>query len=325
VEPRSEDAEVLAGVPLRSRGKQSPARMLLMLLTVLATIGILGWLIYRQREVLLTRQWTVNVPYLLLSFLLYCLIVLMTTAVWSAIMKSFGHKVRYAQHFRALTISALGKRLPGTIWFVAWRINYYRAEKISGKLVSLASGVELAVSVLSAIVISGVFAYDILRQYVLGIWGILALLLICLAVVHPRVIRWTLSKFKLDAVTLAYRDIIAWVGVYVFVRLCVGILYFLTANIFVHVPLERLPFIIGSCGLVAALSTFLFFFPSNFGFAEISYSLLFSTWMPSSMAVIVVLANRILVTLYDIILGGISFVWELSEKKRADRLNHLAK
>jgi len=107
----------------------------------------------------------------------------------------------------------------------------------------------------------------------------------------------------------------------VFARLGVGLLYFLIANIFVIVSVERLPFIIGSCGLVAALSTFVFFLPSNFGFAEISYSLLFSTWLPSSIAVIVVLSNRVLVTLYDIILGGISFLYEVIEKKRT---NHAA-
>jgi hypothetical protein len=288
--------------PVSRRKKYSQwVRYLFIGFSIVLTLGILGWLVYREREVLLHYDWHLQYAFIAYSLVLYSIVILLTSLVWGWILAALGYPINYWKNFRAFNISALGKRLPGTVWFVAWRMNLYKSEGFPTRIIPIASGVELAVSTISAVIVAAIFAIPVIQQYSFSLWGILILLALNTVMLHPRLIRWVLQKLKVDAKGLEYKKILLWIAAYVFIRILVGGLYFLIASIITPISIEHLPLVIGACGLVAALATFLFFSPSNLGFAEISYSLVLSTFLPSSIAVIVVLAYRLLVIVYEII------------------------
>lgn len=292
-------------------------RLFFILISLPLTLGILGYLIWRQRDILLSYRWTFRPEPALLAFGLYTVILFMTAWIWVRITESLGgQKISFWKHFRAFCISALGKRLPGTVWYIAWRAQIYGEDGYSARLVSLASGIEAAVSALSAVIVSLIFAIPILLQYNLSIWGLVIIFLISFALVQPRVVGWLRRRLGLEALRFRRRDLLFWTGAYVIIRILVGTMFFLVIGILYPLPAGDLPYVIGSQALVAGLAMFLFFFPSNFGFAEVSLSLLLSNIMPSSIAVVIVVLNRILVVFFEFVWSFVVVIGELIRKKR---------
>ncbi len=290
-------------------------RLLFMLTSLLLTLGILGWLLWNQYDMLLNYPWDIDIVSLLYAFSIYSLVLFMSTLVWGWITGSIvGKKISFWKHFRAFCISALGKRLPGTVWYVAWRAQIYGEEGLSARAISLASGIEVAVSMLSAVIVSFFFAIPILVEYRLSVWGLVVILAFSLVLVHPSVIAWFRGRLGLNSERINRNLIVVWVLSYVVIRILFGLFFFMVINIFYSLPWQNLPYVIGGQALVAGLSMLLLFLPSNFGFAEVSLSLLLSSIMPSSIAVIVVILNRILTIFFEFIWSFIVIVNELIHK-----------
>lgn len=292
-------------------------RISLLAIPVLVTLLILGWLVYRQWPAIQQFKWTFHWQYFILTLVVYLILWIMTIQVWSFILRSFGHTIGFWDHFKVMTISALGKRLPGTLWYVPFRANFYKEHQVSARLVTVASGVELSVSMISAIIITGFFAFDLLRSQTYPLVGVILVLLISAVSLHPRFISWIQKVLKLERIPLNYRNILGWVGFNLLIRIGVGVLNFLLINIFFPIPIEKLVFVIGATGLVAALSLLVIFLPSNLGLSEVTYSLLFSTFLPSSIAVMIALMIRITMTFLDLLTGGLAFLFMIWRKKPA--------
>lgn len=287
------------------------------LISIPITFGVLGWLLWRQREVLLNYDWNIHIWPGLLAFGLYTIILFGTAWVWVWIMESMGgQKISFWKHFRAFCISALGKRLPGTVWYIAWRAKIYGPDGYSGRLVSLASGIEAVVSTLSAVIVSLIFAIPILLTDQLSLWGIIIISIISIILVQPGMIARLHKRLGLEDVQFKRKQLFLWTIVYIFIRLLVGTVFYLIINMLTPLSINNLPIIIGCQALVAALTMFLFFFPSNFGFAEVSLSLMLSSVLPSSIAVIVVILNRLLMMFFELIWTLIVVINELLVNKR---------
>jgi hypothetical protein len=73
--------------------------------------------------------------------------------------------------------------------------------------------------------------------------------------------------------------------------------------------------LIGSWSLVGTLSFLVFFLPSNLGFSEVGWSLLLATLVPSALAVVVAVVNRIIVLIYEIVtVAGILLLIRLARR-----------
>ena len=277
------------------------ARKISTLIAIVFTFVILGALINHEKETLLNHRWTINWIALLVAFVLYSLALLLASSVWVRIINSLGMPIRFGQHFHYYCISMLAKRLPGTIWYVVYRSQMYEREGLSPKLTSLASGVELAVVIISGIMVSILFAAPILLEYQAGIWVILLLLFIGLSFLHPQVIKWFMQKLNLQSQVFSYLQVILWLGMYVLVRLLSGALVFSIANIIYPLPFDQIDYVVGGWSLVGVLSNILMFMPTNLGFTEVSFSLILSKVIPSSMAVLVAVLSRITITTFELV------------------------
>jgi hypothetical protein len=273
------------------------------LLMFTGVIGVLGWLIWRQREVLLTYSWNIRFFPLLLSLMVYVGIQFLIVFLWSQIIKVFLEKSDYWKDFQLIILTNLGKRIPGTVWYIGWRIQLYRELNLTTSIVSLASGVELAMLIVSGFLVSLLFAISILVKYSSSMWIAGVLVVLCLFFVNPKALKWLIKKTGGDPDRLKFSNMILWVALYFWVWVLGGVMLFCIANTLFPLPISELGFIIGSWSIVGIASYMLLFLPSNLGFTEIGLSLLLSQIMPSSMAVLVAVSSRILTTLFDIFLA----------------------
>lgn len=281
------------------------ARKISTLIAILLAAVIFGYMIYRERDILLSRQWTVNWLAFLIAFLLYSLALMLASYIWVGIVNSFGLSVGWRQHLRYYSVSMLAKRLPGTVWYVAYRSQMYEKEGVSPKVTSFASGLEFAVTIISGIIVSLIFAIPILAKYQSGIAGIAAIFLVSLIILHPRVLKWLLFKLKIQPENFSYRLVFRWVLLYILLRLLSGALVFSIANMVYPLSLSELDYVIGGWTLVGVLSNALLFLPTNMGFTEVTFSIVLTNILPSSIAVIVAVLCRLIITFFE-------FMWAIS-------------
>lgn len=278
---------------------------------IFISTAILGYLIYSQKEILIAYDWNINWVLLAPIFILYTINLFMVSLVWALILGALGIKASFFAHVRNYSIANLMKRLPGTIWYVAWRTQSYNSDLgASPKLISLASGIELAVFGIATVLISLVFSIKTIVDDSLKIWGLLGILGACSFLFLPGVQRKFFSWAGELNQKIKIIDLLKWTGIYIITRFVGGSILFLVTNLFISLPLDLLPSIIGIHSLVAALSLVVFFLPSNFGFTEVGISLLLSSFIPSSIAVIIVIVNRVLVLVFELAWGAFSFYFK---------------
>jgi glycosyltransferase 2 family protein len=295
--------------------KSSKGRAVSTLVAVVVTALILGLMVYREREVLFAQKWSINWAAVLAAFFFYSLCLYLAVKPWTWIVEAMGVKVKFWDHFRYYCISQLARRLPGTVWYVAYRSQMYQKEGLPVQLTTLASGVELALSIISGILLSVLFAVPLLKQYQAGVFGIGALLILCLGFLHPRVIGWILKKFGSSIERFEYKKILLWVLVMVLMRLCSGILVFAIVNIIYPLPLANLMYIIGGWAFIGVLANILIFSPTNLGFTEVSLSLVLSSIMPSSIAVLAAVLSRLSITLFEFTWAIVGLLVEKASRK----------
>lgn len=282
---------------------RSPAQLLVAAGTVAFSIAILGFLLYRERVQLFQLQWHVDPLLIGSAFLAYLLGLTLATLIWANLMQRLGSTLPYATHIDYFCLSHLAKRLPGTLWYIAGRTYLYNQAGESLRLVAFGSSLELVLTFVSGCVTTLLFAgYALAEQTPLGWWGWLLLAGSGFLLLHPKLLHYLLQRFKMaDAPRLQYSQLLLWVFLYSVIWMIGGFVLYCMSNLVTTVALRHLPYLIGSWSLVGTLSFVVFFLPSNLGFTEVGLSLLLVTVIPSSLAVIVAVINRIFLLLCEII------------------------
>lgn len=267
----------------------------------LAAVAVLGYLVYRQKEMLLSYPWQINPALFLLSFFVFSIDLMLVAVIWGWIMNTIGRRLDYRKHLRYYILSNIAKRIPGTLWYLASRAQFYKNEGIDYRLTSLASGVELAISIMSGVLASLIFAIPIVLNYGLNPLALAGILLAGILLLHPRVTAFVFRLLKVEAVHFGYGTTIQWLIAYIPAWILGGTVLFILANSFMPLPLQQAGYVIGSWSLVGIVSYLLFFSPSNLGVTEVGLSLLLANIMPSPIAVILAITTRIAIIFYEII------------------------
>jgi hypothetical protein len=241
----------------------------------------------------------------ILSFVFFIFAMLLPAVLWGQILNALGIRLTYLKHIRNYCISNVAKRIPGTVWYVASRAQLYKEDGIDLKLTALASGIEMALITLSGTLVSAVFAFNIILDQRINPWSLVAAFLIGCIFIHPRVVQFVFRLLKVEATMFSYKDILLWLIWYLVLWVIGGIVLFLIGNAVTPIPIQNLGYVIGSWALVGVLSSLLFFSPSNLGITEIGLSLLLGQIMPLSVGVVIAIAARILIILFEIIWASI--------------------
>ncbi|MCE7984236.1 MAG: hypothetical protein DYG89_23930 [Caldilinea sp. CFX5] len=287
---------------------RSPARLFLIAGTLVCTLAILAFLLYRERELLLQIQWRFD-PWLVIgAFLAYVFGLMMAVLVWADLMHCFGSTLPATTHMEYFCLSHLAKRLPGTVWYLAGRSYLYKQVGESLRRVTFASSVELLITFLSGMLTSlFFFGYSLTELTRLPWWGWIALAALGLLLLHPRSLHYWSQRFNIsDLPTLHFGRLLLWIALYSLAWIVGGLILFVVCNLVIAVPLSHLPYLIGCWSLIGTLAFLVLFLPSNLGFSEVGLSLLLATIVPSALAVVIAIVNRVIVLIYEI--AGIAVV-----------------
>ena len=270
---------------------------------LLLSTSILAYFIYRERDVLLNHEWTIEWGFIVAAFCLMMVALALPSYVWTNLMHTMGNELSSVEHVRAYFITHVARRLPGTIWYLLGRNYLYKQQGESMRLVTVASSMEFVIGVSSGAFVSLLFARFIWTELSqIYLLFLLAALILGLLATHPRTINWGMVRMRLATMPqIRYRTIIVWFLIYAVIWVLGGIILFLTANAITDVSTADLSYMIASWCLVGTMSYLVFFLPTNLGITEVGLSFLLSAIMPSSMAVLVAVFSRLLLMAFEII------------------------
>lgn len=281
---------------------------------IVLTGGILGYLVYQQREILLSYHWQIHWLPLVGTFVLHAAVLLLGAFVWASIINIVSVQMPFMQHFKMFCMNMVARRVPGTIWHVVYRAQAYNRFGLNLKITSLSSGIELAVLILSGVISIILFAYPLLAKFGISYWVLVILVIIALAFLNPAFLKWIIKKSSADSSRIKFKDLLKWIAIYILLWIGGGGITFLFINVFYYLPIQQLGFVIGCWALVGTIAQAMVLLPSNFGFNEVSLSLLLSQVMPSSLAVVVLISQRIVLTFFEIFWSVLSLLL-LKDKK----------
>jgi len=275
-----------------------------------AAVLLLAVFFYRNWPTLWGYVRAADYRWLVASFFWYTLDLILAALGWAWVMRGLTGPGDWRKHFTIYCVSNVGRRLPGTFWYVAGRTALYQAQGVSVGVVSLASGLEYILLTAAAIVtvlvglpFGATFEPVLVASMGLG----LILALVCL---HPRFIRFILNNLDRDAPAgLRYRDTLAWVIWYLSVWAGGGVLLYTVIRAFYPLPLANLPFVISTWAAAGVAASVVFLAPSGLGVTELSLSLLLSAVLPVTLAVGLAVFLRLLVTFYELVWAIVAWLW----------------
>jgi len=266
--------------------------------------------LYRNRVVLWSYVRAADYGWLAISFVWYTFDLGLAGLAWGWVMRGLTGEGDWRKHFVIYCVSNVGRRLPGTFWYVAGRAVLYQAQGISAEVVSLASGLEYILLTAAAIliVLAGLpfdarFEPILIAPMMLG-------LIVALGCIHPKFIRFTLRLWRKDVPeSLRYRETLIWVIWYIGVWAGGGVLLYSVVRAFYPLPLADLPFVISTWAAAGVAASVVFLTPSGFGVTELSLSLLLSAVLPVTLAVGLAVFLRLLVTFYELVWAIVAWLW----------------
>lgn len=256
--------------------------------------------LYREGSALLAQLTHINPLGIGLSFVSYSGALALAILGWSAIASRVTNVRNLKRHVKVYCYANLARRIPGFFWYVLGRAHLYRDDGAGTVSVSAASVIEMVL-----IVLSGLISYALLnlgRWPTQWTWGLIVGIGLGLAIIHPRLLQWILSKIKYaNAVDcIRYRDVAIWLVVYIGVWVMGGLALFSVVWAIQPLKIAQVPGIVAVWSLSGAISTVVIFLPVGLGVREATLSLLLLPFIPAPLSVTVALMMRVLITLYEI-------------------------
>lgn len=272
-----------------------------------ASALLLGYILYRERATLLGYHFAIDYLSILKGFLFYTGTLLLSVVVWQGIMGLYGKKIPYFDHFLNVSISNIAKRIPGTIWYIVWRSELYQRHTITGKETAVASALEVFFQMISGLILSLVIGRSLLIQYrTAGIILYSIIALFTLLMIIPKSSQFIRSKLNIQITKIQVSQWISWIVQYMIIWVLGGLILFSVSKMVYPELTASLSQVISIWVFVGVFSYFLFFLPTNLGLSELGISVLLSAFMPPGLAVIVSVATRVIIIIYEIIWAVIS-------------------
>lgn len=217
----------------------------------------------------------------------------------------------YLRMFTIVTVTQLGKYIPGSIWHFAARISSYKENSLSNKKTAKAMLLENAWLVGSALAF-GLLLLTIekpealLTKY-LGLtlpatlWEFLPFIVFILWLVGLVL----LDKFLLDKRSFSLSRLIRLVLIQIAIWACLGGSFYL---IFQGALVEHFLLILGGYAISWMVGYVFIFAPSGIGVREAVLVALFSTIVPTQQIAAYSIVHRLIYTVVEVLLGGIGFV-----------------
>lgn len=291
---------------------QSKVLQYLKWIWVIAIVLFIGIFFYRNLPEAIEYLETIPGGYIFLSGLLVVVAKFLIVDLALLSVKTGEWHPPYFHMFTILTVSQLGKYIPGSIWHFAARINSYKENSLSNRTTAQVMVIEniwmvtgatafgvFLISIQHAITGITIFSNFSLPEW---IWTLLPWLTIILWVTGLIILnhRYPLIKGR-SAFSYILILILVQTGIWTFL----GGSYYL---LFINAGIQNLFLILGGYALSWIAGYVVIFAPGGIGVREFVQVALFSSIVPAEQVVIISLMHRMLYTIVEVLLGLIGFL-----------------
>ncbi len=286
---------------------------------VTAIFLFLGKMVWDNWNQVRDASFTFKVFPFILSTLIFVLSYFIQVWAWYLVTLRLEIALSPLETLESWFYSQLGKYLPGKIWLVLGRFYFYRSKGKSKKNITAALYVEM-VTMFSAAGL--IFLAVLVVHREIGLFhsweefGWLVLLLFFgLFFLHPRVLQeilnWFLVRWKREPISLSvsYAHILWILCVCLLSWIAGGIGFYLFIVSFYSVASGTIPFLTGALAASSMLGLVAIFAPSGLGVREGALVYLLSFVMATPVAVIISILTRMWMTLIEIGLIGVVYLF----------------
>jgi uncharacterized membrane protein YbhN (UPF0104 family) len=296
---------------------------------VVAIFVFLGKMVWDNWNQVKDTSFTFEVYPLVLSTLIFAFSYLIQVWAWYLITLKLGIALSLPETIKTWFYSQLGKYLPGKVWLLLGRFYFYESKGKSKKTISVALYFEMVTMIAAAglIFLAALIFYREIGLF--NSWnpsGWLVLLsLLGFVSLHPRVLQkilnWILVQFQRETIslTISYSNIL-WILFICIVSWVVGgIGFYLFIDAVYPVAPQYILFLTGALAISSTLGLIAIFAPSGLGVREGALVYLLSLMMATPVAVILSILTRIWMTLIEIALIGMVYLFHKFQKREKRR------
>jgi glycosyltransferase 2 family protein len=287
------------------------------LLLKLAWWGFLGValvlvlrVVWQNRELLMSAIKSARLEYLIFTLLAYLSSIAAIAGGWHIIMARMCRQPSLRINLKIYIYTLAARRIPGTVWHIAGRALFYQNLGVAKRLTSLASGIEVILSIVSGLMVGALAIFTFWKVTIATLAIFLGVEIIGLMLIHPRVLRGLLKRLRFDSSqpSITAYDIFVCLILYVLMWVFGGLMtYSMLLVLYNSLSSSDTLVVISIWAITGSISFLTFLLPSNFGITEATLSLLLSNFVPLHVAISTAIFLRIFTTLCDIILSSISF------------------
>lgn len=260
----------------------------------MAAVVIANW------DTLKNYHWQLQPIWLLYALLFMMVDLFLGAWGWHLLTARLANYDNHRKNIKIWWYANLGRRMPGTVWYIAGRAALYEQVGVRKLTVAVLSGLELALILLSGIVVT-LFslpfwgsAINITGEFS-RLWILPILVPVCVLIIRPRSLEkiWGKLSGQKAAVQLGWRDTLTWFTYYCLVWIVGALVLFSIINSFQPLPLDRIIDVMGIWALVGTISLAGTLALAGLGLREISLSLLLTLMMPFPVALIISIVTRL--------------------------------
>lgn len=289
-------------------GHNAHWRRITLALILVASLGVVLWIIVRDWYNLTTYAWRFEWGYLALSGIAYIVALALAIAAWIVIMAGLRARLPWKEHGRYFLYSWMARRLPTPAPFVASRVLLYEQAGVPRRL-SLAGMLweQLLLFASGGWLVVLLFPFTPALSARLPLAPTALLAVVCAGLVlQPRVLarglNWLLRRWKREPLTamLTVPGALSALGLHTLLWLSGGVIFFLMVRSIYIVNWDLLPLFIQiwvASGLIGYIS---FFVPVVPGVRDMSMIALLTIVVPLSVALIIALLVRLWITLNEL-------------------------
>jgi|GEM_PF-1995512 len=304
---------------------------------LVVTIVIFAYLIWKSQKAIcyLIHSDIHFAPiYLVLSLLSQLVGVLLAAGIWSDILHHVGVNTGYLFDLQVFCASALGRKIPGAIWYALGRFALYRKRRQPNSSVLLALIVEAVVTAVAGLAVFaislGTGSSDYLSVFNKSnflFYSILAFVFL-IAFIQPTVIRLIAKRVlenKGDKNNLQFYSLNLWhtlrwlIAEILVVTLGANVAFFLIKSISTDISVS-MGGVLGAWGLAVALGPLAMWLPLDAGLKNGVMYVALVPFIDSSTAALFTLIWRMWVTLLELSFGLVSSI-SLSQYMKRDNDN----
>jgi glycosyltransferase 2 family protein len=291
-------------------------------IVVLIIFFFLGRMLYLNWEELSRHEWEINIPFLIIAFLIFLMSLSIIVGIWKRLLGKLGASLSYKKCFEVWFIALVSKYIPGKIWSSVGRVYLAKEEGVPPKVTLSSLVYEYALSGVSAFL----FGITLVLIYMgrEGVGNFLLLLYLIppvLILLHPRVFKAIASfllkktKRKVTLETLGYLDMLKFSGLYMFNWTVLGVVAYFFVNAIYPVPLNIFPAVAGIFALSVFAGLIAIFTPAGLGVREGVMSYLLRPFMPLEMGIVIALGWRVGQIIVELIGFSLISVFKIKRKK----------